>query len=656
MSITSASNMEINGSYMKSNNSSSSESFRKDTKVKGRNNSNKPTLKHKSNSHSNINSNKQQRGNYPKNEFGQQDQITDFKKLSKSKNKMNNWVNNIYDNGSEDYVSEQGFSKEKKSRSGSSGSKSKPLLNLYNNKKASGHNSRNHHDNLYLSGDFYINANYKILTRDKVAALAVNEKGVVPFESIERCITYTDQFANQTCPICLSNDITCGRMINCGHILCYQCLLQYIENNEKKNALDIIDANKKNNNNAIRNIDYVKKRVLHDCPLCGDIISLKHIVPVSCVSNNGADEIITRGKHYSLQLMIRPKTGSLSLPLELGLDPELINLPLNYDPDSILDLRFDNKFFIKNSQEISFLHKDIEHLKHQSQLDQLLYNESDEFVLKAISAIQTKIQELTAEKQTPGEQENETISSAYVGMESLLQKYDDSNAFFYYQHQDAYANKTFLEGQDINILKKQYLQYSKFPPTLDVQIQHVVNDNQVNSNCMQYLNRLPIGTSYKLIEINLQSHVSAELYQFYKPMLKSRVKLHERIKRQENVNKIKGEKLELARLMKQITDDLNMTPFEQEHHIHEPKHLDGDLPTLANLKQKGNNQLTKLTGNDHLDVKDHKLGDRVKVDNIWYTLKKSIWGELRFEKDKKVILTEKNGELLEMFQQQMNIK
>lgn len=655
MSTTSASSMEINGSFMKSNNANSSDSFRKDIKGKGRNNSNKQTLKHKSNSHSNINSNKQQKGNYKKNEFSQHDQINDFKKLPKSKNNISSWVNNIYDNNNEDYSSDQANSKEKKSRSGSSGSRTKPSLNLYNNKKTSGHSSRNHHDNLYLSGDFYINANYKILTRDKLAVLAGNEKGVVPFESIERCITYTDQFANQTCPICLSNDITCGRMINCGHILCYQCLLQYIDNNEKKNAKDIMDANKKSNNNAISNIEDVKKRVLHDCPLCGDIISLKHIVPVSCVFNDGADEIITQGKHYSLQLMVRPKTSSLSLPLELGLDPELISLPLDYDPESILDLRFDNTFFITNSKEISFLYTDIEHLKHQSQLDQLLYNESDEFVIKAISAIESKIQKLTAEKQTDAEQENETISLAYVGVESLLQKYDDSNAYFYYQHQDAYANKTFLEGQDINILKKQYLQYSKFPSTLNVQVQHVVNDNQVNNNSMQYLNQLPIGTSYKLIEINLQSHVSAELYQFYKPMLKSRVKLHERIKRQENVNKIKGEKQELARLMKQITDDLNMTPFEQEHHLHEPKHLDGELPTLANLA-KGNSELTKLSGSDHLDVKDYKLGDRVKVDNIWYTLKKSIWGELRFEKDKKVILTEKNGELLEMFQQQMNIK
>ncbi|KAL6928906.1 hypothetical protein ACO0SA_002236 [Hanseniaspora valbyensis] len=663
MSNNSISTMDPNGSTIKASNGSNSSKFN----LKGKNNGNKQNSKHKSNSNSNINSNKHHhQTNFKKNGFYQQDSFNSFQKLPKSKKNIDNWMNSIYDVDVEDYSNKNIAYKEKKSRSGSNGSgnKSRSSSNGYNNKKTSGHYYRQQRDKLYLSGDSYINANYTILTmEDKNSTAATTTttdiNGVVPFESIERCITYMNEATKQSCPICLSDDISCGRMVNCGHIFCYQCLLQYIDSNEKREEQEIKEANRKSNNNAVNNIDYMKKRVLHDCPLCGDVMNLRHIVPVSAISDNSDSEVIKSGKHVVLQLMIRPKTCKLSLPVELGFDPELIPSPLKYDPDSIIDVKYENKFILTTRKEIIFLQKDIEHLKEQSQLDQLLYNESDEFVIKAISEIENKIKELEIkiESEKDGEEEeNNDLSLAYVGSDSLLQKYDDSNAYFYYQHIDSYGNKTFLEGQDVTILKKQFLQYSKFPPSIKVQVQHVVNDNQINSKSMQYLNHLPMGSGYKLIEINLQPQISPELYQFYKSILKSRVKLHEKIKRQENFNKIKGERKELNRLMKQLDDGLDMSGFEQEQHVHKTRNIDEDLPTLANLIKNDANNSSKLSTIENLNIKDYKLGDRVKVDDTWYTLRKTIWGETHFERDKKVILTEQNGELIEMFQKQMNMK
>ncbi|XBW37048.1 hypothetical protein QEN19_002628 [Hanseniaspora menglaensis] len=659
MSNNSSFNQEMTSFFIKTEKNGISGGYSTNGLLKA--NIDKKKVKHKSNSSSNINTNKQPRYNSKRTGLYQEDHMLEFKKLPNSKKNISTWVDSIYDNEVCDYDnldSNKGkntIDNERRESSGT-GNKNRRSSNGHGKKKTSGQYNHHHqHDKLYLSGASFINANYKILTTN-VDALVNNTTGVVPFESIERCVTYMNEATKQNCPICLSEDISCGRMVNCGHVFCYPCLLQYIDSTEKKHEEEIIKANKKINNNAIGNMGYVMKRIIHDCPLCGDVMNLKHIVPVSTIYDNSGSSSAKPGKDITMQLMIRPKASILSLPLELGLDPSLINLPLKYDPHSIIDSKFVDKFVLTKSNNIDFLLTDIKHLQEQFQLDQLLYNESDEYVIKAIAEIESYIANLRHEEdQVNYEVEHDDLSNAYLGVETLLKKYNDSNAYFYYQHIDTHANKTFLEGQDVTILKKQYLQFSNFPSALTVQIQHVTNDNQVNNKTMQYLNHLAIGSAYKLIEINLQPQISSDLYHFYKPMLKSRVKLHEKIKRQDNLNKIKGEKQQMAEIMKQFNEDLNMNEYEQGLHIHEPKKLDGDLPTLANLKKTADS-LKNLKSIESLKVEDYKIGDRVKVEDIWYTLKRSIWGELHFEKDKKAILTEKNGEILEMFHQQMNIK
>lgn len=325
--------------------------------------------KHKANSNSNINSNKSKTGGgnrgYNNNAF---------KKLPKSKKMINKWLDEIHED-----------EKDFKSKS----------HNTINKKKHSHYSSHKQHDKLYLFGDSFINANYQILFKE-TEALRKNHDGVIPFEFIDRCVTYQNDGERQSCPICLSDDISCGRMVKCGHIFCYQCLLQYIDSNERKAEQEYLEKNKKSNVKVINNFDALKEKLHHDC-LCGDIINLKHVVPVSMNilgSEGNSNEVVKEGQRVQMQLICRPKSSSIGLPVYLGIDPELISLPLVYDPDSIIDIRIAMNYLISDDIDVQFLNKDIQDLKEQSQMDQLLYNESDEFVLKAISEIEQRISRL----------------------------------------------------------------------------------------------------------------------------------------------------------------------------------------------------------------------------------------------------------------------
>lgn len=583
--------------------------------------------KHKANSNSNINSNKSKTGGgnrgYNNNNA--------FKKLPKSKKMINKWLDEIHED-----------EKDFKSKS----------HNTINKKKHSHYSSHKQHDKLYLFGDSFINANYQILFKD-TEALRKNHDGVIPFEFIDRCVTYQNDGERQSCPICLSDDISCGRMVKCGHIFCYQCLLQYIDSNERKAEQEYLEKNKKSNVKVINNFDALKEKLHHDCPLCGDIINLKHVVPVSMNilgSEGNSNEVVKEGQRVQMQLICRPKSSSIGLPVYLGIDPELISLPLVYDPDSIIDIRIAMNYLISDDIDVQFLNKDIQDLKEQSQMDQLLYNESDEFVLKAISEIEQRISRL--KERTTSKVTKNDLSIAYLGKEQLLSKYNDENAYFYYEHIDKNAQRTFLDGQDVNILKKEYVKYANFPDTIDVKIQHVYHGNQVNNHSVQYMSHLPMGSGYRLIEVDIQPHIRDELFQHYRGMLKARVKNHEKVKKQENLNKKKGERREFNKIMKQVADEYKMTPAEYAEMTQKtPRDSSKPLPSLSALKSN----VVAVPAIEKLDVNDYSVGERVKVEGAWYTLKKNIWGELRFEKDKEVVLTNENSMLLDMFNKKMNM-
>lgn len=592
--------------------------------------------KHKANSHSNINTNKQKNYDNKTKACGSNkgySRNNAIKKLPKSKKVINSWLDEMHED-----------EKEFKGKSHNMASASK--------KKHTHYLSHKQHDKLYLFGDSFINANYQVLFKDP-EALKKNYDGVIPFELIERCVTYQNDGERQSCPICLSDDISCGRMVKCGHIFCYQCLLQYIDSNEKKAEQEYLERNKKSNVKVINNFDALKKKLHHDCPLCGDIINLKHVVPVSMNVVSIQDtrkEVVREGQRIQMQLICRPKSSSIGLPVYLGIDPELISLPLVYDPDSIIDTRMVSKYLISDDDEIHFLNKDIHDLREQSQMDQLLYNESDEFVLKAISEIEQRISKLSGNPATNTVTNND-FAVAYVGKESLLSKYNDENAYFYYEHIDKNAQRTFLDGQDVNILKKEHGKYANFPDTIDVRIQHVYHNNQVNNHSVQYMSHLPMGSGYRLIEVDVQPHIKDELFQHYRGMLGARVKNHEKVKKQENLNKKKGERREFNKIMKQAADEYRMTPDEYVEMTQKtPRDSSKPLPSLSALKSS-----VSVPAIEKLNVNDYTVGERVKVEGVWYTLKKNIWGELRFEKDKEVVLTNENSMLLDMFNKKMNM-
>ena len=403
---------------------------------------------------------------------------------------------------------------------------------------------KNYRDNdlnsAHLHGASFINATYKFVVLDKhdYSEQYANPNVLIKPEQIIRVVILKDEKEeSQNCPICLSSDIVAPRMVACGHVFCYTCLLQFFDANNADTTF-AASTSTASLSSATSQMHKPMKKRYHECPLCASMIkeNSSNILPVlfetrksslhgdtTIVStdNTLSSNKISVNKQMDFQLICRPHGNILGLPVNLGLDPSLCEYPPRMS--SMIDT--DNYQFSRIVQtdvldQIRFYKKDLQSIQEQHQLDQLLYNDDGKYAKLAEQKINDTIEHILSEqlsnldlkpnsKSSLNNQTKKTSQrsseNAFIGTDTILQKYDDSNAFFYLEHVDELGKRFFLSSLDVKLLKKTFGAYSKFPLSLHAKCENFTIDQRVNEYSIQnfkYFGHLPMGDTFNLCDID----------------------------------------------------------------------------------------------------------------------------------------------------------
>lgn len=457
-------------------------------------------------------------------------------------------------------------------------------------------------DRVYLHGDSFVNANYKFLVDDQSSYSEQSSDPNIPLktESIVRVLIPK----GQNCPICLTEYLISPRMVICGHVFCQTCLLQLFkaEPDVKK------DSEYRNK----------RKKDLRECPLCSSIIKKNNIKPVLFTEEISSNEVPKRGSEVELQLMCKPHGSLLPLPVNLGLDPLKLG---NFPSFQLSELTaFSRIMKCDTSYAITLLEIDNLQIKEQFEIDKALYNDTGDLARIAIKE-NTEIINLLKQK------ESSTIPDVLnLSLDSNLNRYDDSSAFFFYETGFNSPMKYYLSSLDIKILKNVFHNYHSFPNTLKVKIEDIHYGSMVTENTItkfKYFSHLPIGTELAFIDLNWRNEdiIPKEIYTKFSTELKQR---HRKIimkrSREDKEKRLYEEKLEQEHLQFYQRENGEMLPSVQQ------------LPQFPSTNTKESSKL--LSPAEDIETPDES---KHKERTVWGTQivitdQKAIDEDLEFQK------------------------
>lgn len=378
-------------------------------------------------------------------------------------------------------------------------------------------NNRNKKDTYkHLHGDSFINVNYRLLVDDRFdyKELGNDPNKLVDKDKIVRVIVPK----GQNCPICLNENPIAPRMVTCGHIFCSSCLINFFE----------VEETVKNPDTGVK-----QKKKFKECPLCGSIVRPHNTKDVLFEEDYDIGKEIpcdmeesmpVPGKETTLKLMCKPHDSLLALPVSMGLDPKKVgdfpsvNLREISEYSHIMKCGAD--FALKLYQD------DINAIENQYEIDKALYNDSGKYVKMALENIHEKISSLL--EQSDGSLESKLVNDFKNVLKiSDTNKYDDSNAYFFYQTYFKSPTKFFLSPLDIKILLSIFEGYYKCPNELTVKVENVHYGTQVTESLIRrykYIGHLPIGTEIALLDLDWRSvpFIEKDIYAKFASELKQR--------------------------------------------------------------------------------------------------------------------------------------
>lgn len=422
--------------------------------------------------------------------------------------------------------------------------------NLSHKKKKTHRKKKFQDEHINLSGDSFINVNYRILVKQNGDyQLQDNDPNIViPDENIVAVMVPK----GQNCPICLCEEPVAPRMVTCGHIFCYACLLNFFAIEEP--------TKKKTNSDQV----FTKKKTLKECPLCNNIIRPKRVKNVIFQENSeffDERDMISKVKpeidEIEFQLMVRPHDSMLPLPVRLNLDYKKVgnfpNVTLKEIGKYARILKCDTSF------TLDLLNKDLESIKTQFEIDKALYNDDGKYSYAAIEQINEAITQILSND--IDELDNalhnitlEDLQNKTTSIESESKSHptslNDSNSFFFYQTFFNESTKFFLSSLDVKIMKSIFENYSDFPETINVEIENIHYDMEVTENFIRrykYMSFLPWGTEIAFIDLDWKNipFIPTEIYQKFMPELRQRSREYKQKKMKEDkLKKIYEAKLE----------------------------------------------------------------------------------------------------------------
>lgn len=351
-------------------------------------------------------------------------------------------------------------------------------------------------DRVYLHGDSFVNANYKFLVDDEGSYEAQCNDPNVPLEteSVKRVVIPK----GQTCPICLSEDLISPRMVVCGHVFCQTCLLQLFTNDPM--------VGKNDESTYAR----MKRKDLRECPLCSSIIKKTSVKPVLFTDADSKDNTPTIGSMVELQLMCRPHGSLLPLPVNLNIDPFSIG---NFPSVHMKELAVYSRIMKCSTQyAIHLLERDNLQIYEQLEIDKALYYDNGKLAQLALDENVSLINGLKS-KNNNKEPDISALSIASGGLE----KYNDDNAFFYYEAGFNSTTKFYLSPLDVKVLKNVFAHYHEFPSTIKIKVEDIHYGSMVTETTIskfKYFSHLPIGTELAFVDLDWRNEdiIPKEVY------------------------------------------------------------------------------------------------------------------------------------------------
>lgn len=385
-------------------------------------------------------------------------------------------------------------------------------------------NSRRRHSNkkknyedehINLVGDSFINVNYRLLLMENEDySEQINDPNcIISDDKIVSIVVPT----GQQCPICLCEKPVAPRMVGCGHIFCYTCLLNFFS----------VDNTIKD-----KNAGQVKKKKYIECPLCNNIVRpqrVKHVVYLEDSTLYIKDELVPKpGIQIKLDLMFRENASILALPIDLYRNiTKVDNIPSIND---ISKAKYSRLIKCDPSCQLKLLNDDIEAIQVQHEIDKALYNDDNDqkFVNMAVEQINNTVVSILDENQ-------DSLSSNFKKISIENQKndnrtsmvIDDNSGYFFYQTSHNTSTKYFLSPLDIKILLAIFEKYSRFPSTLEVEVENVHYGTVITERLIRrykYMGHFPLGTEIAFIDINWKKMqiLTDEIYEKFKRELKQR--------------------------------------------------------------------------------------------------------------------------------------
>ncbi|EDO16112.1 hypothetical protein Kpol_1001p24 [Vanderwaltozyma polyspora DSM 70294] len=341
-------------------------------------------------------------------------------------------------------------------------------------------------EHIHLHGDSFINANYRLLvdSRSEYKAQSADPNCLVPAENIVRVVVPK----GQNCPICLCEEPVAPRMVTCGHIFCYTCLLTFFS---------IVDTVKN------PNTGFVKQKKYKECPLCSSIIrshNVKDVIFEDNSENSKIDQLPKAGSNCEFLLMCKPHAFALALPAELNVDIEKIG---NFPTIQMKEVsKYSRIITCNTSYSLQLFQNDIDAIQDQYAVDKALYNADNRFVNSAIDSINEKVTETLSRDDSLDDSFSDQLLMKDTNLSS---RYNDSSSFFFYQTSFNSSTKFFLSPLDIKILREGFEQYSKMPLRLEMAIENIHFGDVITHdyiNRYKYVSHLPLGTEIALVDLD----------------------------------------------------------------------------------------------------------------------------------------------------------
>lgn len=381
----------------------------------------------------------------------------------------------------------------------------------------------------------------------------------VPYSAIMRVIAPTSQ-----CPICLEGQCEAPRMLECGHILCLPCLLRYLADESMGHK--------------------------RECPLCFDRFIESKIRPVTFSSADDRFDAPQPGTDCVFRLFVRPTDSLILVPrsdLDLVVPNTFRGLPSVDNPILGSSARI---MMGSYSHEIEELSNEIVFLTSARAESEAIFEDNGQWYTKAISEIRKRITELEQQRQTEAvkQKQPEVVDQMSAGLESvkindnyesesrasylrpeqsianLSSRFNDSNAYFFYQTGLDSTTKFFLAPLDIRILKAGFGTYSQFPSSVVVKVEHVSHGQAIDDSLrkkIKYLGYLPSHTSIALVECDWQGIVDSSVLAKFQPDISKRRQRWRDIRRKEDHAKKMHDKREQARLLENLEAEQSAISF-----------------------------------------------------------------------------------------------